>query len=184
MLTVIDTGLPDVKLLEPRVHGDGRGFFLESYNRRDFEQALGRTVEFVQDNHSRSARGVLRGLHYQLPPRAQAKLLRVVSGEIYDVALDMRRDSPTFGRWTAAILSAGNQRQVWIPEGHAHGFLVLSESADVLYKTSDYYAPDMERTVAWNDPALGIPWPLDPGRTPLLSEKDRRAGPLAEAQPA
>jgi dTDP-4-dehydrorhamnose 3,5-epimerase len=176
---VIDSGLEGVKIVEPEAHVDARGFFMESFNRRDFARAVGRDVDFVQDNHSRSSRGVLRGLHYQLPPHAQAKLVRVVAGEIYDVAVDVRRGSPTLGKWTAAVLSAENRRQAWIPEGFAHGFMVLSESADVLYKTTDYYAPGLERAVAWNDPAIGIAWPA--GIAPLLSTKDLAARTLAEA---
>lgn len=178
-MKVIDSGLEGVKIVEPEAHVDARGFFMESFNRRDFARAVGRDVDFVQDNHSRSSRGVLRGLHYQLPPHAQAKLVRVVAGEIYDVAVDVRRGSPTLGKWTAAVLSAENRRQAWIPEGFAHGFMVLSESADVLYKTTDYYAPGLERAVAWNDPAIGIAWPA--GIAPLLSTKDLAARTLAEA---
>lgn len=167
------TPLPDVLLLEPKVFGDARGFFLESYNRRVFEQATGVGAEFVQDNHSRSARGVLRGLHYQLQ-QPQGKLVRVTAGEVYDIAVDLRRSSPAFGRWYGVKLSADNQRQLWVPTGFAHGFLVLSEYAEFLYKTTDYYAPQHERCIAWNDPDLAIQWPLLDGlKEPLLSTKDK-----------
>ena len=164
--------IPDVLLLEPKVHGDPRGFFLESWNRRTFAQAVGRDVEFVQDNHSASPRGVLRGLHYQVV-QPQAKLVRVVEGEVFDVAVDLRRSSPTFGRWVGERLSAQNHRMMWIPEGFAHGFLVLSEVAQFLYKTADYYAPAGDRSIRWNDPAIGIEWPLE--GEPTLSAKDRQA---------
>ena len=171
------TAIADVLLLEPKVHGDARGFFLESWNRRDFAQALGRDVEFVQDNHSASARGVLRGLHYQIV-RPQAKLVRVVEGEVFDVAVDLRRSSPTFGRWVGERLSADNHRMMWIPEGFAHGFLVLSERAQFLYKTGDYYAPEGDRALRWNDAKVGIRWPL--AGEPVLSAKDA-AAPLLDA---
>ena len=161
--------IPDVMLIEPRVFGDARGYFLESYNQGAFDAAVGHTVRFVQDNHSRSAQRVLRGLHYQIR-QPQGKLVRATSGEIFDVAVDLRRDSPTFGRWVGEILSADNKRQLWVPEGFAHGFLVLSESAEVQYKATDYYAPEHERCIAWNDPKLGIAWPLD--GEPVLSGKD------------
>ncbi|MEJ6002082.1 dTDP-4-dehydrorhamnose 3,5-epimerase [Paucibacter soli] len=174
------TALPEVLLLEPRVFGDARGFFTESWNQAAFDRAVGREVRFVQDNHSRSARGVLRGLHFQLPPHAQGKLVRVVSGAVFDVAVDMRRSSPNFGRWDGVELSAENHRQLWIPPGFAHGFLVLSESADFLYKTTDYYAPQAEGSVRWDDPAIGIQWPAL-GMPPLLAEKDAQAPLLAEA---
>jgi dTDP-4-dehydrorhamnose 3,5-epimerase len=170
--------IPDVLLLQPKVFGDARGFFLESWNARTFA-AAGLDVRFVQDNHSRSLRHVLRGLHYQVR-QPQGKLVRVVSGEIWDVAVDLRRSSPTFGRWTACQLDAATHRMMWIPPGFAHGFLVLSEHADVLYKASDYYAPEHERTLLWNDPALGIPWPL--AGDPVMTEKDRRGQPLAQAE--
>ncbi len=170
--------IPDVLLIEPQILGDERGFFFESFNQAQFDAAVGRPVSFVQDNHSRSARGVLRGLHYQIQ-QAQGKLVRVVAGEVFDVAVDIRRTSPTFGQWVGTILSADNKRQMWIPEGFAHGFLVLSESADFLYKTTDYYAPQHAHAIAWNDPQLGIAWPLD--GAPVLSAKDREAGPLCEA---
>lgn len=177
-LKVTPTGLPEVLIVEPKVFGDHRGFFFESFNARDFEEAIGRRVDFVQDNHSRSARNVLRGLHYQIA-RPQGKLVRVVAGEVFDVAVDMRRNSPNFGRWAGTVLSADNKRQLWVPEGFAHGFLVLSESADFLYKTTDYWFPEHERTVIWNDAAIGIEWPLDV--EPVMAEKDRRARTLREA---
>lgn len=170
-MKVLPTALPEVLRIEPQVHTDERGFFCESFNRRAFQQATGLDLDFVQDNHSRSVRGVLRGLHHQLPPRAQGKLVRVVRGTVFDVAVDIRRTSPTCGRWVGEELSEDNHRQLWIPPGFAHGFLVLSDVADVLYKTTAYHAPDHERCVAWNDPAIGIRWPLH-GRKPLLSEKD------------
>jgi dTDP-4-dehydrorhamnose 3,5-epimerase len=174
------TAIPDVLVIEPAVFGDARGFFLESWNQRAFDQAVGREVRFVQDNHSASARGVLRGLHYQVQ-QAQGKLVRVIAGEVYDVAVDLRRSSPTFGRWVAERLSADNKRMLWIPEGFAHGFLVVSDSAQFLYKTTDYYAPAHERTLLWNDPELGIPWPLDGGQ-PKLKPNDAAGTPLARAQ--
>ncbi|MDP9412825.1 MAG: dTDP-4-dehydrorhamnose 3,5-epimerase [Pseudomonadota bacterium] len=177
-MRVTPTDLNEVLIIEPNVFGDPRGFFFESYNARRFHEAIGREVNFTQDNHSRSTRGVLRGLHYQLPPNAQAKLVRVVAGAIFDVAVDIRRSSPTFGKWVGVLLSAENQRQLWIPEGFAHGFLTLSESADVLYKASAYYSPADEGAVAWNDPDLAIEWPLTGG--PILSAKDAAAPPLAD----
>lgn len=180
-MNVIRTAIPEVLIFEPKVFGDERGFFMESFNERAFREATGRDDPFVQDNHSRSARGVLRGLHYQLPPHAQGKLVRVVSGTVFDVAVDVRRSSPTFGRWVGVELSAGNHRQLWIPPGFAHGFLVLSESADFLYKTTDYYAPETEGAVRWDDPALGIEWP-EAGVTPQLSAKDQSAPLLAQAR--
>jgi len=178
-MRVTPTAIADVLLIEPRVFGDERGFFFESYNARAFRQATGLNVSFVQDNHSRSARGVLRGLHYQIH-RPQGKLVRVVRGSVYDVAVDLRRSSPTFGRWVGVELSEHNHRQLWIPPGFAHGFVVTSESADFLYKTTDYYAPEHERCIAWNDPALGIAWPLDVA--PQLSAKDRAGLLLAQAE--
>ena len=168
-MKITPLAIADVLLLEPRVFGDARGYFFESYNQRNFEQALGRPVQFVQDNHSRSMKGVLRGLHYQLR-QVQGKLVRASVGEIFDVAVDIRRDSPTFGQWVGEVLSAENKRQLWVPEGFAHGFVVLSEFAEVQYKTTDYYAPEHERCIAWNDPDLGIKWPLD--GAPVLSGKD------------
>lgn len=180
-MLITATRLPEVLLLEPRVFGDERGFFLESYNRRSFNDAVGHDVEFVQDNHSRSARGVLRGLHYQLPPHAQGKLVRVTTGRVFDVAVDVRRSSPRFGQWVGAELSAENSRQLWIPPGFAHGFVVLSDSADFLYKASGYYAPQAERAVIWNDPAIGIEWP-GAGVARTLSAKDIVAPVLAAAE--
>ena len=178
-MKAIPTAIPDVMVIEPRVFGDARGFFYESWNERAFSQAIGREARFVQDNHSASARGVLRGLHYQLQ-QPQGKLVRVIKGEVYDVAVDLRRSSPTFGKWVAESLSEGNRRMLWVPEGFAHGFLVTSESAEFLYKTTDYYAPEHERTLLWNDPALGIPWPLQ--GEPALAERDRRGLPLRSAE--
>lgn len=179
-MNVVRTAIPDVFIFEPKVFGDERGFFMESFSARAFRDATGRDEHFVQDNHSRSARGVLRGLHYQLPPHAQGKLVRVVSGAVFDVAVDMRRSSPTFGRWVGAELSEANRRLMWIPPGFAHGFLVTTDSADFLYKTTDYYAPETEASVRWDDPALGIEWP-DAGMPPQLSGKDRAAPSLAQA---
>jgi dTDP-4-dehydrorhamnose 3,5-epimerase len=180
-MKVTTTALDGVLILEPKVFGDERGFFLESFNEKAFDAAAGYHVEFVQDNHSRSQRGVLRGLHYQLPPHAQGKLVRVVAGAVFDVAVDMRKTSPTFGRWVGTELSAENHRQLWIPTGFAHGFLVLTDSADFLYKTTAYYAPQAEASLRWDDPALAIAWPLD-GVSPLLSAKDVAAASLAEAR--
>ena len=171
--------LEDALLIEPKVFGDARGFFFESYNQAAFEQAVGKPITFVQDNHSRSARGVLRGLHYQIR-QPQGKLVRVVAGEVFDAVVDLRRSSPTFGQWAGAILSAENKRQVWIPEGFAHGFLVLSEYADFLYKTTEYWAPAHERCIAWNDPALGIDWPIE--GQPVLSSKDREGATFGAAE--
>lgn len=162
--------IPDVILLEPRVFGDGRGFFFESYNRQAFREATGVDPDFVQDNHSRSVKGVLRGLHYQLPPKAQGKLVRVTVGEVFDVAVDIRPGSATFGKWVGEVLSAENKRQMWIPPGFAHGFLTLSETAEFLYKTTDYYSPEHERCIRWDDPTLRIQWPLS--GLPSLSSKD------------
>lgn len=179
-MLIEQTALAQLLVLTPRYFRDERGFFVESYNRRAFAEATGADVEFVQDNHSRSARGVLRGLHYQLPPRAQGKLVRVADGEIFDVAVDLRAGSPTFGRWFGTVLSSEKGNQLWIPPGFAHGFLTLSETADVLYKASDYYAPDFERTIAWDDPGIGIEWPLE--GEPLLSAKDSSGRPLAQAE--
>jgi len=178
-MRALGTGIPDVLIIEPRVFGDERGFFFESYNARDFAQATGLDVSFVQDNHSRSARGVLRGLHYQIR-QPQGKLVRVVAGEVWDVAVDLRRASPTFGQWVGVTLSAANHRQLWIPAGFAHGFVVLSETAEFLYKTTDYYAPEHERCIAWNDPTLAIPWPLED--EPSLSAKDMKGQMLADAE--
>lgn len=169
-MEVRPSAIPAVVVVEPRVFKDARGFFFESFNRRRLEAALGRGLEFVQDNHSLSARGVLRGLHYQLP-RPQGKLVRVVRGEVFDVAVDLRRGSPTLGRWVGEVLSAENKRQLWIPEGFAHGFLVLSDEAEFLYKTTDYWHPEHERTIRWDDPDLGIAWP-GAGRPPTVAAKD------------
>ena len=177
--TVTPTAIPDVLVLEPRVFGDARGFFFESFNARDFAQATGVNVEFVQDNHSKSARGVLRGLHYQIA-HAQGKLVRVVQGEVFDVVVDLRQSSPTFGKWVGERLSAENKKQMWIPPGLAHGFLVTSESAEFLYKTTDYWYPEHERSLRWNDPAIGIDWP--PGGQPLLAAKDAEALLLRDAE--
>jgi dTDP-4-dehydrorhamnose 3,5-epimerase len=173
------TSLEDVLVIEPKVFGDARGFFFESWNRSHFDALVGREVVFVQDNHSASARGVLRGLHYQVR-QAQGKLVRVISGEVFDVAVDLRRSSPTFGRWTGERLSAQNRRMMWVPEGFAHGFVVLSESAEVLYKATDFYAPEHERTLLWNDPALAIDWQF--AGTPILKAKDAAGLPLASAE--
>lgn len=176
-MNVVTTLIPDVLILEPKVFGDARGFFFESFNQRVFEQAVGAKVSFVQDNHSRSAKGVLRGLHYQTQ-QAQGKLVRVARGRVFDVTVDIRRGSPTFGKWVGVELSEDNHRQLWVPAGLAHGFVVLSESADFLYKTTDYYAPEFERSIRWDDPDLAIEWPLD--SPPALSKKDAEAGSFAE----
>ncbi|KRW63538.1 dTDP-4-dehydrorhamnose 3,5-epimerase [Stutzerimonas nitrititolerans] len=177
-MKVIETSIPDVLIIEPKVFGDERGFFYESFNAAAFEAATGLKRSFVQDNHSKSQRGVLRGLHYQIQ-QPQGKLVRVVAGEVFDVAVDLRRSSPSFGRWAGTRLSAENQRQLWIPEGFAHGFVVLSESAEFLYKTTDYYAPEHERSLLWNDPELGIQWPIE--QAPQLSGKDAAGKRLSEA---
>jgi len=170
-MDVIETSIPDVKLLKPKVFGDERGFFMESYNKQTLAELLGLDVEFVQDNHSRSSKNVLRGLHYQLK-QAQGKLVRVVAGEVFDVAVDLRRSSPTFGQWAGAILSATNHHQFWVPAGFAHGFVVLSDTADFMYKTTDYYAPEYEKCIRWDDPAIGIEWPFE--GEPSLSDKDKQ----------
>lgn len=177
-MNVVKTNISDVLLLEPTVFGDDRGFFFESFNAQRFAVAVGATTEFVQDNHSKSARGVLRGLHYQIQ-HAQAKLVRVVAGEVFDVAVDLRKSSPSFGHWVGAVLSAENKRQMWIPANFAHGFVVTSESAEFLYKTTDYWAPEHERCIAWDDPAIGINWPI---KKPILSDKDQRGVLLADAE--
>jgi len=177
-MRLVATPLPDVHIVEPQVFSDVRGFFMETWNHRTLAE-LGLNADFVQDNHSRSRKGVLRGLHYQLQ-QPQGKLVRVACGEVFDVAVDLRRSSPFFGRWTAVTLSADNQRMLWIPPGFAHGFLVLSEVADFLYKTTDYYAPEHERCIAWNDPVINIEWPLD--GEPALSTKDRLGTPLRVAE--
>ncbi|SFZ73242.1 dTDP-4-dehydrorhamnose 3,5-epimerase [Chitinimonas taiwanensis] len=178
-MNVIDTTIAEVKIIEPKVFGDERGFFYESFNQARFEAAIGRSVNFVQDNHSRSAKGVLRGLHYQLQ-QAQGKLVRCTLGEVFDVVVDIRRSSPTFGQWVGVSLSAENKRQLWVPEGFAHGFLVVSEVAEFLYKTTDYYAPAHERAIRWDDVQLGIQWPLQ--SAPALSAKDVAALSFAEAE--
>ncbi len=180
-MKIVDTAITDVKIIEPAVFGDERGFFFESFNQAKFNQAVGYDVAFVQDNHSRSAKGVLRGLHYQLPPHPQGKLVRCVVGEVFDVAVDIRKSSPSFGQWVGVHLSAENKRQLWIPPGFAHGFLTLSEYAEFLYKTTDYWAKDCEQAIIWNDPSIAIDWPAFDGQ-PLLSEKDRLAPKLSEQQ--
>lgn len=179
-MNIIDTAIADVKIIEPKVFGDERGYFYESFSQRLFDEAVGCHVGFVQDNHSRSARGVLRGLHYQLPPFAQGKLVRCTVGEVFDVAVDIRRSSPTFGQWVGVHLSAENKRQLWIPAGFAHGFVTLSEHAEFLYKTTQYYAPSHDRGILWNDSAIGIAWP-DAG-TLQLSGKDQVQPLLAAAE--
>jgi len=176
----VQTRIPDLLIIEPKVFGDTRGFFFESFNQRVFEQISGKVGYFVQDNHSRSARNVLRGLHYQIK-QPQGKLVRVVEGEVLDVAVDIRKSSPTFGQWDGVILSAENKRMLWIPEGFAHGFVVLSDHAEFLYKTTDYWAPEHERSILWNDPDLAIDWQLN-GNTPLLSKKDQEAKLFREAE--
>jgi len=181
-MKVVPTDLPEVLILQPEVYGDDRGFFMESYSRRAFHEATGYEVDFVQDNHSRSALGVLRGLHYQVPPHAQGKLVRVASGCVFDVAVDIRRGSPRFGKWAGVELSAKDKRQLWIPPGFAHGFLVLSDFADFLYKTTAYYAPAAERAIRWNDPQLAIQWPLSVV-APRLSAKDAVAPFLSDTEP-
>lgn len=177
-MQVTRTDIPDVLILEPKLFGDARGFFLESYNQRSFQEATGLNVDFVQDNHSRSRKGVLRGLHYQVQ-QPQGKLVRVVRGAVFDVAVDIRVGSPTFGRWVGVELSEDNHRQLWIPPGLAHGFVVLTDVADFLYKTTDYYAPAHERCLMWNDPEVGIAWP-DLGEPPLLSAKDQQGHALKD----
>ena len=178
-MNVIPTAITEVLILEPKVFGDERGLFFESFNCRQFAELLGRHVYFVQDNHSRSVQNALRGLHYQIH-HPQGKLVRVVQGKIFDVAVDIRKSSPTFGKWVGEILSAENKRQMWVPEGFAHGFVVISEIAEVLYKTTDYWAPEFERSIAWSDPAIGIQWPIL--SEPILSAKDRQAHPLETAE--
>lgn len=179
-MNVISTEIPDVLIIEPKIFGDDRGFFFESFNHKAFVEKTGVTAEFVQDNHSKSSKNVLRGLHYQMQ-QPQGKLLRVVAGEIYDVAVDIRKSSPTFGQWVGCLISAENKRQFWVPAGFAHGFLVVSDIAEVLYKTTDYYAPGHERCIVWNDPDLAIAWPLD-GAEPILSPKDKAGQTLKKAQ--
>lgn len=179
-MKVTPTAIPDVLVIEPKVFGDARGFFYESFNGKAFDEAVGRHVEFVQDNHSRSVKGVLRGLHYQIQ-QPQGKLVRVVRGAVFDVAVDIRKSSPTFGQWVGVELTEENHKQMWVPEGFAHGFLVVSESADFLYKTTNYYAPAHERSILWDDPGLGIRWP-DLGARPTLSAKDQAGSSLEKAQ--
>ena len=170
-MKVTDTKISDVKIIEPTVFEDERGFFFESFNHKKFEEAIGRKITFVQDNHSKSRKGVLRGLHYQLPPHAQGKLVRVVQGEVFDVAVDIRKSSPTFRHCVAETLSANNKKQLWIPEGFAHGFLTMSDSSEVLYKTSNDYTPKLERSIRWDDPVLSIVWPTP---SPFISPKDQQ----------
>jgi dTDP-4-dehydrorhamnose 3,5-epimerase len=174
-MNVIETEIPDVKILEPKVFGDERGFFFESFNQKVFEEAIGRKINFVQDNHSKSQKGVLRGLHYQLPPMAQGKLVRVTQGEVFDVAVDIRKSSPTFGKWVGVILSEENKRQLWMPEGFAHGFLTLSETAEFLYKTTNFYSLAHERSIIWNDELLSIEWPRVGELDVMVSAKDMQA---------
>ncbi len=181
-MKVIPTRLPDVLIVEPKVHGDARGFFMESYSARMLDAAVGHEVRFVQDNHSRSTKGVLRGLHYQLPPHAQGKLVRVVAGRVIDVAVDIRPASSRFGQWVGVELTAENHRQLWVPPGFAHGFLVLSDSADFLYKTTAYYSPECERSIRWNDPQIGIDWPMAADLNIVISPKDAHAPKLADAE--
>ncbi len=179
-MKVTDTKIPDVKIIEPTVFEDQRGFFFESFNHKKFEEAIGYSVTFVQDNHSKSSKGVLRGLHYQLRPHAQKKLVRVVQGEVFDVAVDIRKSSPTFGQWVGETLSAGNKKQLWMPEGFAHGFLTLSDTAEFLYKTTDYYSPKSERSIRWDDPAVSVDW--FNGISPLVSSKDKTAQAFVNAE--
>lgn len=178
-MNVTPTAIPDVLIIEPKVFGDERGFFFESFNHRQFAELIGRNVDFVQDNHSRSAKNVLRGLHYQIQ-QPQGKLVRVAQGAVFDVAVDIRRSSPTFGQHVGVELSAENKRMLWVPEGFAHGFVVVSDTAEFLYKTTDYWAPEFERSTLWNDPAIGIQWPIQ--GEPSLSAKDQHALPLAKAE--
>lgn len=181
-MNIIKTDIPEVLIFEPRVFGDARGFFFESFSSKFFNEAVGREVEFVQDNHSQSQKGVLRGLHYQLDPHAQGKLVRCVEGEVFDVAVDIRRSSATFGKWVGAVLSAENKRQLWIPEGFAHGFLALSGTVQFVYKATNYYAPQSERSILWNDPEIGIAWPDITGTALSLSDKDLAAARLTDAE--
>lgn len=178
-MKVTPTAIPDVLIIEPKVFGDARGFFYESFNQKAFNEATGTNHQFVQDNHSRSAKGVLRGLHYQIQ-QPQGKLVRVVRGAVFDVAVDIRKNSPTFGKWVGVELSEGNHRQIWVPPGFAHGFVVTSESADFLYKTTNYYAPEYERCIAWNDPGIDINWPFS--ANPVLSAKDQKGTAFACAE--
>jgi dTDP-4-dehydrorhamnose 3,5-epimerase len=178
-MNIQTTSLADVLIIEPKVFGDERGFFFESFNSRKFNELTGQSLNFVQDNHSRSAKNVLRGMHYQIR-QPQGKLVRVIAGEVFDVAVDIRKNSPTFGKWAGVLLSAENKRQLWIPPGFAHGFVVTSEYAEFLYKTTDYWAPEYERSLSWNDPAIGIEWPIS--AEPILSDKDKAAKSLADAE--
>ena len=180
-MKVVSTSIPDVLIIEPKVLGDSRGFFFESFNLKTFSQATGLDVNFVQDNHSRSVKGVLRGLHYQIR-QPQGKLVRVVRGAVFDVSVDIRKSSPSFGQWVGVELTEDNCRQVWVPPGFAHGFYVLSDSADFLYKTTDYYVPDLERILAWNDPEVAIAWPIDNDEQPVISAKDKQGASLANAE--
>lgn len=180
-MKAIETKIPGLLIIEPKVFGDERGFFFESYNETAFNEATGVSPRFVQDNHSKSVKGVLRGLHYQLPPKAQGKLVRVVQGEVFDVAVDIRKGSPTYGQWVGEILSADNKKQLWIPPGFAHGFLTLSDTAEFLYKTTDYWSPEHERAIIWNDATLNIDWPLN-GRQPTLAAKDAAAVAFSAAE--
>jgi len=180
-MKITPTDLPEVLIIEPNVFGDASSFFTESWSERSFNAAVGHEVRFVQDNHSRSARGVLRGLHFQMAPHTQGKLVRVIQGKVFDVAVDIRRSSPNYGRWSGVELSEENHRQLWVPPGFAHGFLVLSDFADFLYKATEFYSPQSEGCVRWDDPAIGIQWP-DAGVVPLLAEKDAKAPLLAEAK--
>lgn len=179
-MKVLCTAIPDIKIIEPVVFTDHRGFFFESFNRKIFQKAIGHSVEFVQDNHSHSIKNTLRGLHYQLPPFSQGKLVRVIQGSVFDVAVDIRKSSRTFGQWISTHLSAENKRQLWIPEGFAHGFATLSDTAELLYKTTNYYTPQAECCIIWNDPVLAIEWPEN--IVPILSEKDRMGVPLNQAE--
>lgn len=176
-MNVIKTKIPDVLIFEPKVFGDERGFFFESFSQKVFEEAVGEKIDFVQDNHSKSCKGVLRGMHYQSEPYAQGKLVRCIAGEVFDVAVDIRKSSPNYGQWVGVVLSAENKKQLWIPEGFAHGFMVLSSTAEFVYKTTKYYQPKSEGSIRWNDATIGIQWPL---KNPLLSEKDNNA-PLFES---
>jgi len=179
-MKAIPLAIPEIFIFKPRVFKDDRGFFFESFNQKIFEEKTGLSKVFVQDNHSKSSKGALRGLHYQLPPKAQGKLVRVTQGEVFDVAVDIRKSSPTFGQWMGKIISAKNMKQIWIPEGFAHGFLTLSKTAEFLYKTDSYYAPEYEHCIAWNDPAIGIDWPIN--KNPLLSAEDKQGKLLSNSQ--
>lgn len=179
-MKVINASLSGIKILEPKVFNDERGFFFESFNQQCFEQAIGHAINFVQDNHSKSTKGVLRGLHYQLPPRAQGKLIRVAQGEVFDVVVDIRKTSATYGEWIGEVLSSENKKQLWIPEGFAHGFITLSETAEFLYKTTDYYAPECEQSIRWDDPTINIAWPSN--LPPIVSPKDASAKDIQNAE--